>query len=123
MAGRAGGTLILRTIASAEPSLHDVVGDRGSGLTARESELAEIAVPLEDEGADGTPRGCAIEGAAHIVLVLQLPAVPPDGLMHRRSHRNGGHSARFREQGVAACAGNELPEDRHLKRLVGPAVK
>jgi hypothetical protein len=70
MARRAGSTLVLRAIASAEASLHDVVCNRGPNLTAGEPELAEIAIPLEHEGPDGTPRGRAIDGAAHIVLVL-----------------------------------------------------
>ena len=88
MAGRAGGTLVLRAIAAAEPSLHDVVGDRGPDLTAGKSELAEIAISLEHEGPDGTPRRCAVEGAAHIVLTHHLAGVPSDRLMDRRSHRN-----------------------------------
>jgi hypothetical protein len=89
MAGRAGGTLVLRAIASAEPPLHDVVRYRGPDLTAREPELAEMAIPFEHDGPDGTPREGAIEDTAHIVLVLQLPAIPLDRLVHRRSHRNG----------------------------------
>jgi hypothetical protein len=113
VAGRAGGSLVLRAIAAAEPPLHDVVGDRGPDLTAREPELAEIAIPPEHEGSDGTPHGRAIEGAAHIVLVLQLPAIPLDRLVHRRSHRNG----------AALRQWTDSRKDTYLKRLTGPAVK
>jgi hypothetical protein len=68
-----------------------MVGNRGPDLTAWEPELAAIAIPFEHDGPDGTPRGCAIEGAAHNVLVLQLPAIPLDRLVHWRSHRNGNY--------------------------------
>jgi hypothetical protein len=112
-AGRAGGTLVFRTVAAAEPSFHDVVSNRGPDLAAGEPELAEIAIPLEHQGPDGTPRGGAIEGAAHIVLVLQLPAIPVDRLVQRRSHRNGG----------ALRMWTSARKDTHLKRLAGPVVK
>jgi hypothetical protein len=96
--------MVLRAIASAEPSLHNVVGNRGPDLTARESELAETAIPLEHEGPDGTPRGCAIEGAAHVVLTHLLTSVPPDRLMDRRSHRDGWAFRKALVNGRSAAA-------------------
>jgi hypothetical protein len=47
-----------------------VIGNRGPDLTAVEPELAQVAIPLEHEGPDGTPRRRAMEGAARIVLAL-----------------------------------------------------
>ena len=88
MAGRAGGTLVLRPIASAEPSLHDVIGNCGPDRTAGEPESAEVATPFEHEGPDGT-RVCD-RRPVYTVLALQLPAVQLDRLVQRRAHRNGG---------------------------------
>ena len=116
--------MVHRAIASAEPSIDDVVGNRGPDPTAGEPELAEIAISLEHEGPDRTPCGRAIEGAAHVVLMHLLTGVPSDRLMDRRSHRN---SRALRKapgtRKTPAGRRNKFPEDSYLKRLAGPVVK
>ena len=115
--------MVLRAIAAAEPPLHGVVRDRGQDLTARESELAEITIPLEHEGPDGTPPGCAIEHAATLCSRITCPVSHRTGLWTGARIGMADTPQDSAKPGVAACAGNELPEDSHLKRLAGPAVK
>lgn len=113
VAGRADGAKVGWVVVTSVSPFDNVICNGGPARAVNEPQLAHVAIPLEHEGADGTPRGCAMKGATHIVLVLQLPAIPPDRLVHRRSHRNGG----------TLRLGTNFREDTYLTGLAGPVVK
>ena len=124
VAGRADGAQVRFVVAAAVTPFDDMICNGCPARAAHELQLAHVAIALEHAGSHRTPWLRVIEAVPRVVLTHRLTGVPPDRLMHRRSHEELRGTPQGRAKlGFAGWPGIEFLDYVYLKRLAGPTVK